>query len=408
MAWTEDRWMVTVRNDDGSKTEVQSSRHGQGKRWRVRYDDPDGRSRAKSFTRKPDAERFRTGVEADLLRGTYLDPEAGKITLARFAEQWLANQTFDDSTRESLAGRIRHINDGLGGKTLAQLASSPSAVQAWLRGLKLSPRTVRHCLSTLSTICSAAVDDGRMGRNPCRMRSVKAPAVPEYKVRPLEAAELAAIRGALPARWRPMADAGALCGMRQGEILGFAVEDIDFLRRTVQVRRQIKIVAGKMVFALPKGGKTRSVPLAARASESFAEHIRLFPPVRITLPWHQPGSRDHGKPREFWLLFTTPRSRKPVERHGLNARTWHDALKAAGLPVSRENGMHVLRHTYASMLLHNGVSIRQLADCLGHTDPGFTLRVYTHLMEGGEESVRRALDLAMTVPSPDCERSDIG
>lgn len=400
MAWTEDRWHITVRNPDGSTTRQRSPRYDTGKRWRVRYEDADGSERSRSFDRKEDAGQFRVKVGADLLAGTYLDPEAGKMTLRKYAEMWLANLAIDDSTRESLAARIKLINAGLGGKTLAQLASSPSAVQAWVKGVNRAPSTTRHALQTLSVICSAAVDDGKMVRNPCKVRSVKAPAVPRTKVRPLEAAEVIALRDALPPRWQAMADAGASCGLRQGEIFALSPGDIDFLRRNVGVRRQVKIVAGNLVFALPKRGKTRDVPLASEASLVLAEHIREFPPVRVTLPWHEPGTKRHGKPVTIALMFTTPRSRNALNRQSFNTRTWRPALSAAGLQITRENGMHVLRHTYASVLLHNGVSIRRLADCLGHEDPGFTLRVYTHLMEDGEDTVRKAADLVFTVPSP--------
>ena len=45
--------------------------------------------------------------------------------------------------------------------------------------------------------------------------------------------------------------------------------------------------------------------------------------------------------------------------------------------------MHALRHFYASTLLARAVSIKELADYLGHSDPGFTLRTYVHLMDEG-------------------------
>lgn len=41
---------------------------------------------------------------------------------------------------------------------------------------------------------------------------------------------------------------------------------------------------------------------------------------------------------------------------------------------------HALKYFYALSLLEAGVSIRALAEYLGHADPAFTLRVYTHLM----------------------------
>jgi integrase len=65
-----------------------------------------------------------------------------------------------------------------------------------------------------------------------------------------------------------------------------------------------------------------------------------------------------------------------------------------GIEDSRRNGMHVLRHTYASVLLDAGESIKALAAYLGHADPGFTLRTYTHLLPTSEDRTRKAIDRA--------------
>ena len=50
-------------------------------------------------------------------------------------------------------------------------------------------------------------------------------------------------------------------------------------------------------------------------------------------------------------------------------------LKTLGLEHTR---FHALRHTFATMALQNGVDIRTVSGMLGHADPGFTLRTYTH------------------------------
>jgi len=54
--------------------------------------------------------------------------------------------------------------------------------------------------------------------------------------------------------------------------------------------------------------------------------------------------------------------------------------------------MHALRHLYASVLLDAGESVKALAEYLGHSDPGFTLRTYTHLLPSSHERTRRAID----------------
>jgi integrase len=81
---------------------------------------------------------------------------------------------------------------------------------------------------------------------------------------------------------------------------------------------------------------------------------------------------------------------------GLNAYVWKTALAAAGIEPSRANGMHALRHFHASVLLDAGESIKALSEYLGHSDPGFTLRTYTHLLPTSEQRTRQAVDRALT------------
>ncbi|MFG2643649.1 tyrosine-type recombinase/integrase [Streptomyces sp. NPDC048370] len=81
---------------------------------------------------------------------------------------------------------------------------------------------------------------------------------------------------------------------------------------------------------------------------------------------------------------------------------WKPALAAVGIipepeEVERyasapEHGMHALRHFYACVLLDAGGSIRALSQYLGHADPGFTLRTYTHLMPSSEGRTRKAIE----------------
>jgi len=98
------------------------------------------------------------------------------------------------------------------------------------------------------------------------------------------------------------------------------------------------------------------------------------------------------------LVFTS-RERRPLNRNYVNSRVWKPALVRAGVEPTRDNGMHALRHYFASVLIDAGESAKAVAEYLGHADPGFTLRVYAHLFPASEDRARRAVDAALGLPA---------
>ncbi|QWC85707.1 tyrosine-type recombinase/integrase [Nocardioidaceae bacterium] len=130
--------------------------------------------------------------------------------------------------------------------------------------------------------------------------------------------------------------------------------------------------------------------------------MTAYPPIEVTLPW----DRTDGKPTTFSLLLYS-RERKALGRNYINTFIWKPALKRAGVPMTRENGSHALRHFYASTALHEGESIKALSEYLGHADPGFTLRTYTHLVEDSAERTKRAVDAVFGhgTPEPASDRA---
>ncbi|WP_440068990.1 tyrosine-type recombinase/integrase [Streptosporangium sp. OZ121] len=91
-------------------------------------------------------------------------------------------------------------------------------------------------------------------------------------------------------------------------------------------------------------------------------------------------------PVEYEMLYPTR------QRHEGEHPPQHRRAIKAGIPTTRENGFHMLRHHFASVLLERGVSIKAVADFLGHADPGFTLRTYTHLMPSSEDRMRQVIE----------------
>jgi len=380
-----------------------SADHGCAKRWQVRWRDHEGKQRKRNFAEKngDDPERhaaaFDAKVNADLDAGTYVAPELGRITLEEWARQWRAGQAGDPATLETLDKHLAHVvGSPIGGRALADLSRSPSAIQQWIKGLEdkgLSAIYMRAIKHTLSTVLAAAVDDGRIPRNPVRSSSVRLPKVPERRIRPWTLEMITAAREEIDRRCASpaMVDLAAAAGLRESEVFAFAEEDIVWLGadRKILVRRQIKRIrdasgAYRLVYALPKHSKEREVPL----SDTLAEQIAKRSPVPVTLPWGRPD----GKGRTYRLLFVKADG-GPWYRQAFQ-HTWEAARKAAEAPPSPDPGgrFHVLRHTFASIQLAGGADVLKLAAWLGHSDPGFTLRTYAHLMPDTRDVGRRAVD----------------
>lgn len=422
MADVYDRWHKSYPKDGDPecaehKGKVPTKGHGKGKRWQVRYRDPSGEQRSANFHRKVEAEAAATAIENDLHQGTYVDPNAGKVSLRTYARQWLDAATAGVGTLDAYEGVLRnHIEPHLGSRELRSL-NRPSLIQAWVRKLQdtgLEPSTISWINSILTAVLDAAVEDGLLHRNPCKSSSVKLPKEPKKKITPWSLERVHAVIAGLPGRFQCGGKLAFGCGLRQGEVLGIAVEDLDFKQRLVRVNRQIKLVRSTMVFSLPKGERIRTVPMPDELARALKAHMKAYPPKEITLPWAKPD----GAEKRFRLLFTTDQG-KAYHRSVLNEGDWKRALVSAGVIPPREkgaprfaaapeDGMHALRHAYASVLLDAGETVKALAEYLGHSDPGFTLRTYTHLMPASESRTRRAIDAAFASGGGEGEGSGEG
>ncbi|MGG7574246.1 tyrosine-type recombinase/integrase [Streptomyces sirii] len=398
----QDRWYKTEPGPDGKPRRVKTDRHGTGMRYRARYVGPDGSEKSQSFPdgKKRLAEKWLLKIQADMEGGRYVDPKDSRTTFRQYAEKWLQAQTTDPTTREPVSVQIRrHAIPYLGTRPLGSF--KPEHIRDWLSELERAvPASSyrRVIFASVSAVFTAAVDDDYLHRNPCQASSVRAPAPSGQRVTPWTRQRAFAVRAALPEEYRAMVDIGGGCGLRQGEIFGLTEDAISFDTGWLHVALQVKISGGKLVFARPKRDKERDVPLPDRVAHVLKRHMEAYSPVAVKLPWLRPDGPLVTKR----LLFTRTDGGGAVRRTDFNTRVWKPALVTAGvIPEprpgerhlsAREDGMHALRHFYASVLLDAGENIKALSTYLGHTDPGFTLRVYTHLLPSSEGRTRRAVD----------------
>ncbi|MEU7896921.1 site-specific integrase [Nonomuraea sp. NPDC049152] len=287
----------------------------------------------------------------------------------------------------------------------------PSDIQRWVSELseRFESSTVQTSFLVLQGVLELAVADDAIRKNPAKSSIVQVPKRVGEEVTAWPDERVHAMIDAHPEFLRALPIIAAACGLRQGELFGLALEDIDFDEQTVRIRRQIKKLGDKHVFALPKNDRERTAPLPAWAAAAIRAHVAKHPPLLCTLPWEKPN----GKPRTHNLLFRWTDDQF-VRARSYSELVWKPALVAAGVipsptkdarqrsrfTTTRKEGIHQLRHYYASVMLAGGVSVRELAEYLGHADPSFTLRVYAHMMPGSHDRARHAIDSRLFKPRP--------
>ncbi|WP_329179580.1 tyrosine-type recombinase/integrase [Streptomyces decoyicus] len=133
-----------------------------------------------------------------------------------------------------------------------------------------------------------------------------------------------------------------------------------------------------------------AVDMPSSVAEELKRHVGLFPPAEVELSWGKPG--PDSPRRQFCLLLTT-RFGNAVAVHTWNTYTWKPAPAKAGIIPPRpkgakqwqweaapKDGFHVLRHTYASIMLEAGESVVTVAEWLGHSSPAVTPGYYALFM----------------------------
>ncbi|AVH59907.1 MULTISPECIES: tyrosine-type recombinase/integrase [Streptomyces] len=421
--YVEDRWM-TKKPDPATGEKRRTSRWGQGKRYRV-AGIPGVKDRSFEKLHGPEgANAWLAKAQHESTAGEFIDPRRGHMLLKDYVEQeWWPRRDYDNPTTEAtVKGRVwTHIVPHLGDYQLNSIKTKQ--LGEWLKILKatVGPSTANESWRYLSAIFQAAIDDERLTRNPCRRQTtLRVPTRPPAKARAWPKDRVLAVQAAMDERFQLCVDLGVGAGLRSGEVFGLSVDDIDFEGGRILVRRQVKKVGAKLAFALPKGEKTRDVPVPDYLLKRIADSLERRPARRVTLPWKDPRppkterEKDERAPQAHSLILTAARG-GAIRRDSFDTRIWKPALAAAGVisppvktqqPVrhrpgkfrtvltyqeSREDGFHSLRHTFASVQLDAREPIVAVSKWLGHADPSITLRIYAHMMPEADGRGRSAM-----------------
>ncbi|MCG3756318.1 site-specific integrase [Amycolatopsis sp. Poz14] len=405
MAHIEDRWFrdkvdpetgEVVLNDKKKPVQERTADYGKGMRYKVRWVKPDKSEASRSFPDKKlgAAKEFKTKIENELYAGVYRDSSAGREKFRTYAAQVLKSRPLGESSLNTMTSQLdKYVFPFFGERSLDMCESSDLA-RKWLAWLndderKLSGTYQRQVFDLVLSIWDAAVVDEKMRSNPLKKATIPRPKATTKEVQVWPEKRVHALEEAVEDRFKPAVVIGAGLGLRPGEVLAFSPDNIDRKKMIYRCTRQLVMVKGVQKFKLPKGRKVREIPLGYGLLEKIDAYIEEYPPVAVTLPW---GERDGQAYETVNLLMTKP-SGVPYKNQSFHMGVWLPAFVAAGLAyVSDRDGMHALRHLFASLMLSRGVSIKELSAYLGHSSEAFTLRVYTHLMETSYERARAAID----------------
>ena len=354
--------------------------------WRARYRDPSGRERVKNFDRRVDAERFLTTVEADKLRGVWVDPALGRRMFREVAAEWQRSQVHRPSTVLQVESHLRrHVLPQFGDRPIGSIR--PSEVQSWVkdRTSVLAPATVTVVYRYLSAIFRMAVRDGLIIKTPCV--EVRLPKIEKPRVSPMTVKQVEALLASVNPRYRALLVLGAGAGLRQGEAFGLTVPHVDFLRRTIHVEQQSILLPGEpIVLGPPKTESSdRRIPVGDFVLYALAHHIQEFPSSR---------SLRAVSRRDETVIFTN-KAGAPLSRTWFSRAVWQPAIRASKLPDGLT--FHDLRHFYASLLISRGASVKVIQARLGHKSAVETLDTYGHLWPDDEDLTRQAVD-AVLIP----------
>lgn len=334
-------------------------------KWQATIRHPSNDRFSKSDPLKRVVEVWAAETEAAIRRGDFIDPAAGKMTLADWWDKWSAARRVESATEDKDLSRWRnHIKPRFGTWPLSTIKSWD--VEEWvteMRAKEVGAPTVQFALRLLTQMLTAAVRHKLLGANPALL--VTAPTPPKHVDRFLSRDEAAKLLEQFSGEDRLFVEMLLYTGLRWSEAAGLKAYRVDLLRKRLQVK-EVRDRRGKAKEPKSQAG-VRPVPLTDELVLKLARQIT--------------------EPADV-LVFTSPGGEVMRYPNWLR-RVWAPGLKAAKL-ADPQPTPHDLRHTYGSWLADAGRPIHEIAALMGHASLQSVQR-YVHASEARFEGARAAL-----------------
>jgi len=356
------------------------------KKWQVRYIDPSGRERSKTYRRKVDAEKFLIHVEAQKQRAEWINPELSSTLFEGWAEGWLANRTHlkpkTFSGYESLLNV--HILPRFGSSRLDRIDSL--SIEEWVADLKasgLSASRIRQAHNVLSQILKTAVRARYLPANSAE--GIDLPRKLRREELFLSPAEVDRLASQVVEEYRTLIYVFAYGALRWGEAIALRRRRVDVLRGNLEVAESLAEVGGDLHFGPTKNYRNRIVTLPRFLREMLNHQLVTY-----------------AAPDPDALLFTASNG-SPMRNSNFSSNVWRPAVQAAALPTGLR--VHDLRHTAVAILISQGVHPEAIKRFLGHSSIMVTMDIYGHLFPSEQEALAKALDDAFTKSQTDKRRT---
>lgn len=284
----------------------------------------------------------------------------------------------------------RHIRPALGHVLLRDLR--PEHVQRYYNEKAqggLDPRTIKLHHVILSNALTLAEKHQLVLRNVCRLVEPPRQTRKEMQTLTLEQITTQLVPAIENDRFYAPIYLAFTTGLRRGELLGLRWRDIDLDAGVLHVRQTLSRVknheTGKtyLTFQEPKTPQSRrSVPLTEASVVALKRHRGRQAQEKLLLG---PAYEDQG------LAFCREDG-QPIDPRNFNYH-FTNVLQRAGLPHIR---LHDARHTFATLLLEQGVAAKVAQTILGHGSIAITLDTYSHVSSELEKQAAAKLNAALT------------
>lgn len=362
-----------------------------------------GKQMVQTMTWKPEPEMTCKQIEKEVNRQAVMFEEACNqgyqsvaVKFETFCEEWFesyAKYNLRNTTYERMRRLRPRIYSAIGHIRMDKM--NPRQIQAFINtlaseganqrtGQPLSPKTIKHYYSLISEVYSYAEKMEIVSQNPCKKVSIPKGEYKEKEIySPKEIQKILYHLESEPMKYQAFFTLMIYSGFRRSEMLGLEWKDIDFENCIISIRRTSNYTSLKGTYT--DTTKTRR----SQRTLKFPEHIMsLLKKYRREQDAH---ARNCGsKWIETDRLFTKWNG-EPM--YNGQPYSWFEGFcEKNDIPF---HGIHCFRHTFASLLVNQGVDIVTVSGALGHSEVSTTSNIYCHMLDEARAKISDAVSAAL-------------